>query len=172
MMTGSPGDGAAIGLTKPRATTSDGPPPFACWQPATIVAGKRIPPISLAYLFRGLVRDGVGHGYVSRPGGVNWWPAVACLEEVTRGPNPLGVYEGQVVLDGTVAKTSVFFPDRLGSNDLIIRIQGAYARLPASPPKTDWTGVTIDGIVIQGTLDACGRIVSVQPVYPAPYRAV
>lgn len=167
MMTESPADGVPAGPVAARAATSYGPPPFACWQPATIVAGKRIPPISLAYLFRGRVSEGAGHGYVSRPGGVNWWPELARLQEVTRGPNPLGVYEGQVVLSGGVAKTSVFFPDRLGSNDLIIRIQGAYAQLQSPARKTPWTAVTIDGIVIQGTLDACGRIASAHPVYPA-----
>lgn len=121
---------------------------------------------ALIHIFEGEVNgqgDAVGFhfdGLPTKKGNV--------IQGTETNPNPLGVYEAKVEVDGT-AKTSnsgksTFFPKEWDAQQVVDAINQAYDEKTKVSGNT-YEGLTSDGIVIRMYLDQQDRIISAFPTY-------
>ena len=125
------------------------------------------PAINLEHVFEGQVnRRGKPVGFHSRPGGKN--PRAARLVRPISGPNSTGVYIAEVeIRSGSgrwLRKTSTFYPDRLGREEVVTAILHAWNdRRDLGDGK--FQGDSGEGFTIEGyTLDG-GGINTAYPIY-------
>lgn len=125
------------------------------------------PAINLEHVFEGQInRRGRPVGFHSRPGGRD--PAGARVVRRVSGPNALGVYIGEVeIRTGSgrwLRKTSTFYPDSLGRDEVVAAILHAWeARRDLGGGR--FQGPSGEGFTIEGyTLDGSG-INTAYPLY-------
>ncbi len=125
------------------------------------------PAINLAHVFEGEInRRGKPVGFHSRPGGTN--PAGARVTRRVSGPNALGIYIAEVeIRNGSnrwLKKTSTFYPDSLGRDEVVAAILHAWEeRRDLGGGK--FQGPAGEGFTIEGyTLDD-GGINTAYPLY-------
>lgn len=125
------------------------------------------PAINLEHIFEGQInRRGKPVGFHSRPGGED--PEGARMVRRVSGPNAAGVYIAEVEIrngsDRWLKKTSTFYPDRLGRDEVVAAILHAWEdRRDLGGGK--FQGDSGEGFMIEGyTLDD-GGINTAYPLY-------
>ena len=122
------------------------------------------------HIFKGEINDkrGKATGWHYEPTG-NKEKGTYVLEETRSPPDPHGVYEGNVMIDGVKKdRRSTFFPKDWTEKQVESAIEEAYkARKPDREPGI-YTGQTASGVEVEMQLTNNGQIHTAYPLYKGP----
>ena len=157
-------------LPAPSAATKPSPGSAATKAESASEAASLLTDKGRGHIFHGEVnpKDGAARGWHYEPSG-DKAKGTYVIDGTRSPPDPHGVYEGNVLIDGVKkGDRSTFFPKNWTAKQVEAAIEEAYTTRKPERRSGEFRGTTSGGMDITLRLDGKGNLESAYPIYEGP----